>query len=509
VNISFAPIPVKIESQGLELCPTRLILKAPDTYPGRWTFSGGFERMKNLTTGNLETSTNIKVYGIENSDFKAKWTISYGSVSFSDSILFKFGYYSEYEALEDLELSRESPGGRYKLEDGHVVELNLGSDDRAIFITMNYPSLKALKYLKRLDLRGNLFQIKSIPEVITSYYKDLSYLNLSGDYLTQIPAAIGNLSKLDTLILNNQQGNNEITSLPDSFCNLTSLKYFDISSNNISELPENFGNLNKLETLKLWGSVLNRIPVSFGNLSSLKYCYISGINSNLPESFSQLTNLVGLNINGDPNVTKIPDNIGNLKKLKSFVYQGDNNFERLPESICNMDSLNELVLRSGSLKELPTNIGNLKNLQKLDLYSSLSGLPPSFPDLSNLKYLLLKSPESISHSFHLPEEIGKLSNIEGISIWFVKLDSVPNSIGNLSKLIDLDMNYCNLQSVPPSIGNLKKLNHLSLIFNKLSSIPDNFKNLKIHGYLNLNGNENLAWQINEIRSWNICTDLIY
>ena len=507
VNISFNPIPVKIESERLYL--TGLILKAPATFPGRWTFSGGFERLDNLTSGNVETSTNIKVHGIENSDFKAKWTISYGSVSFSDSIQLKFGNYTEYEALEDLDLLREPPGGRVKFENGHVVDLNFGSDGRATWITVNFPSLRALKYLKRLNLSGNLFQIKAIPEVITTYYKDLTYLNLSGDYLTQIPEAIGNLSKLDTLILNNQQGNNEITAIPDGFCNLTSLKYFDISSNNISALPENFGNLTKLETLKMWGSVLNRLPVSFGNLSSLKYCYIGGINSNLPESFSQLTNLVDLNINGDPSVTKLPDNIGNLKKCKTFVYQGDNNFEKLPESICNMDSLNDLVLRSGSLKELPTNIGNLKSLKKLDLYSDLSGLPPSFLDLGNLKYLLLKSSQSMSHSFHLPEEIGKLSNLEGISIWFVKLDSVPNSIGNLSKLIDLDLNYCNLQSVPPSMGNLKRLNHLSLIFNKLSSIPDNFKNLKIYGYINLNGNEKLAWQIAEIRSWNICTDLIY
>lgn len=514
INVIFKPIRVKVITEGSDKYSTRIRLKTDATYTGSWLITGNISKVRELTgIGDLyaHQSPYIEIYGKENDIINAKWTVTYGSVSFSDSISFNTGNYNEYEALEDLQLTDESPGGRYVIENGHVVELNIGADQGGYLLSQlgEYPALKSLIYLRRLVLSGDLLSV--FPEVITLYYKDLRYLDLGGNFINQLPADIGNLTKLETFILNMQQAGAEITTMPESFCNLVNLKYLDLSTNNFSDLPANFGNLTKLEFLNLYGSLLNSLPASFGDLISLKYFHGAGVKTNLPESFSQLINLVELDLAGRPEVTKLPDNIGNLKRLKIFWYQGDMNIEKLPDSICELDSLVHLAFRS-NLTELPANFGNLKNLQILDLFSNIGVLPPGFTDLSNLKGLTLRSSLENGPVFSLPDDIGKLTNLEGIMILNTNLYSLPESIGSLSKLIDIYIQNCKLQSVPATIGDLRHLSNLFLNNNELSVIPDNFRNLNLGtriSRISLEGNVNLAWQIDEILSWNICDELIY
>jgi Leucine-rich repeat (LRR) protein len=220
---------------------------------------------------------------------------------------------------------------------------------------------------------------------------------------------------------------------------------------------------------------------------------------------------VELDLGGTPEVTKLPDNIGNLKKLKIFWYQGDMNIEKLPDSFCELDSLVHFAFRS-NLTELPANIGNLKNLQLFDLFSNIAVLPPGFTDLSKLKGLALRSSLETGPVFTLPDDIGKLTNLEGIMILNTNLYSLPVGIGSLSKLIDIYIQNCKLQTVPASIGDLRHLSNIFLNNNELSVIPDNFRNLSLGtriSRISLEGNVNLAWQIDEILSWNICDELIY
>lgn len=499
VHINFNPINVKIRKQGLDAYSTRIRLIIDEPYPGKWSISGNLQRFD----PDQLTQHNILVKGTENGTIYAKWTVTYGSVSFSDTIIFKTRNYNEYEALEDL-----NKQNCYTMENGHVVEINLGSDGNAHKFGRfdEYPALSALKYLRKLNLCGG--GVGSFSSSIPLYYKDLIFLDLSCNYINQIPANIGELRKLETLKLNNQDNYNQITQIPESFCNLVNLKYLDLSSNDVSELPSAFGNLNKLEKLLLWGNIIRELPSSFGNLNSLKYLGITGVRNNLPESFGQLTNLEELLIGGTSAVTKLPDNIGNLKKLKFFSYQGDTNIEYLPNSFCELDSMKEFYFRS-NLKELPLNFGNLKSLETLNLYANLKELPGSFVNLKTLKYLRIASSKSNNTVFILPQNIEQLSNLEGIAIEHTNFHTVPNSIGRLTKLRELSFWNCSLDSIPPSIGDLKNLRSLNLVENNLSIIPENLKNLKGLYVVNLAGNINLAWQIDQIRKWGICSEVIY
>lgn len=510
VHVNFNPIKVKIIKDGLDHYSTRIGLNVEGPYQGKWTISGDCQHYESTQLCGVEVPKenfpSIIAYGNENGTINAKWAITYGSVSFSDSISFKTGNYNEYEALEDIGIINYPQ--HYSTENGHVVEIYLGADGKgwAFERFEEFPALRALKYLRKLILSGD--GIHNFSSSIPLYYKDLTYLNLGGNYINQIPANIGELKKLEFLDLSNPQDDNEISQIPESFGNLGSLKYLDLSSNSITELPSTFGNLKKLETLLMWGSILNSLPTSFGNLNSLKKFNLNGIRNNLPESFSQLTNLEDFFAGGTSAVTKLPENIGNLKRLKIFNYQGDLHIETLPNSFCDLDSLNVFDLWS-NLKELPINFGNLKSLETLILHGNLKELPQSFTNLKTLKYFSVTSPKSNNPVFVLPNDIDKLINLDGIAIEHTNLYSVPNSIGRIPRLREISFWDCALDSVPSSIGDLKYLSGLNFVGNNLSKIPDNFKNLKGLNVINLAENKNLAWQIDQIRDWKISTEVIY
>jgi len=513
IHISFNPIDATIVS-GRNLNSPKIYLTGPgiknSSYKGEWTITGDIYRTQSTQLGGVivpkENFPTILIYGKENGTVYAKWTVKYGSVSFSDTIILKTKEYYESEALADLQIT-DRPW-HYTIEDGHVVFLDMGGTGTGwMFEDFDqFPTLMALKYVRKLILYGTLTDHFS--SAIPTYLKNLTYLDLSSNFIDQMPDNIGELKKLETLIIDNQQDNHQIRQIPESFGGLESLKYLKMSSILI-DLPSTFGNLHKLEKLDFFGTSLNSIPECFGNLSSLKYFWINGFYNNLPESFSHLTNLREMTV-GDCYLTKLPDSIGNLKKLNKIYLHGPNNkIETLPASICEMDSLKQLDIVSLPLKELPVNFGNLKGLESLTLYSGIRFLPQNICNLSGLKSLFIGGPINTDVAFTIPDDIWHLTNLEILHISGQNLKSVTSNIGKLSKMRFLDLSNCELDSVPSSISEFKNLYSLNLGGNNLSSIPLSFKNLKGLTFFYLQQNKDLAWQIEEIRSWGICSYLSY
>ncbi len=137
-------------------------------------------------------------------------------------------------------------------------------------------------------------------------------------------------------------------------------------------------------------------------------------------------------------------------------------------------SLHISPTKSNNLFVLPENIGNLTELQCLEIISlNLENLPKSLCKLKNLNTLNLRSN---------------------------KLRKLPEEFGNLSKLRYLILSNNNLSFLPETFGNLSNLINLSLENNRLSSLPESFKNLHLRG-LNLHKNpmislsniSNLTW----------------
>lgn len=527
VNISFSPLAVKIEVENSENYSTRAYLNDAGGNNGIWILKGDYLRFESRQLGGIivpkENYPSILVYGKENSSFTAIRVVTYGSVSFSDTLIVKTREYTEYEALEDLQALNHPY--RYKIENGHVTTISLLGDGIGwVFGDFDYyPALKALKFLEHLYISGS--GLHKFSREIPEYYKNLKEIDFFGNFIDSIPSNIGELKKLEVLRLGGQDDYHRITKIPESFANLISLREFYYSPGNYTNtLPDSIGNLTGLKIFDIFGSSLETLPTSFGNLESLKLFYVSEIKSNIPESFGNLKNLENFSMDMySSHMTSFPASFGKLKKLKSLIIRGASDILNLPENFGELDSLQTFIW-DGSLKELPVSFGDLKNIKIIQINGNLSALPQSFANIKTLKELTIKNTIHKSN-FALPENIDGLSNLEILNLSYVTTTGLPINIGNLKSLKVLEMDHCALESLPASIVDLSNLKKLRLIVNNLTIIPDDIGKLKNLEELNLSGNKlnslpasiqelnnlitlnifgnpGLSWQIETIKSWN-------
>jgi hypothetical protein len=180
-----------------------------------------------------------------------------------------------------------------------------------------------------------------------------------------------------------------------------------------------------------------QLPASIGNLTKLQYLnikqnYLSGT---LPwKGLGNLTRLTHLLLNGrsvDPEPTIYAHHPG--KDLKgSFSDERTNNF-------------------SGSMGR---EVGRLKNLR----YLELMGVNSDHTGLTG----------------DIPEELGLLTNLEGLHLSFNSFETLPSSLKELRNLLQIDINYNEFSgSIPSWINQWTKLRFFWLQGNNFSgSIPD-------------------------------------
>jgi len=263
-----------------------------------------------------------------------------------------------------------------------------------------------------------------------------------------------------------------ISSIPESISNLTKLERLILIDQNINELPEQFTDLNNLETLKIQGSNLVDLPSDFQNLQSLVELDLSCNNLiSFPESITFLSQLEILDLSLN-NIEYLPPNIVNLVNLKDLRI-GFNSFSgNIPETLCSLINLESLEIPGHTTNDpndphsnfdgcisdnwsdfngtIPECIGNLVNLERLDLqYNKLSG--------------------------QIPESIGNLTSLEFLGMGYNNFDGgIPYSIGNLINLSGLELSDCNLSGPIPETmcGFPNMTSYIVLDNNSFSDIPE-------------------------------------
>jgi len=131
-------------------------------------------------------------------------------------------------------------------------------------------------------------------------------------------------------------------------------------------------------------------------------------------------------------------------------------------------NLKELWMDSNGLRELPPEIGLLRQLLFLDVSkNSLERLPPELECLQSLTDLYLSN----NVLMELGGNIGALNYLQTLKVDDNHLVELPDSIGRLTKIEELVINHNELESLPPSIGLLKKLQILYADENFLETIP--------------------------------------
>ena len=217
-----------------------------------------------------------------------------------------------------------------------------------------------------------------------------NFLYLKGLDLTFLPSEIGQLTKLEELLLES----NKLTSLPPEIGQLANLKIHNVSDNPLANLPKEIGRLRKLEKLIIGGGLFNEsrltnLPKEIGQLSNLTMLSLSFNKlTTLPPEICRLTNLQHLFINGNQ-LNSLPSEIWSLTKLITLDLGGFsetdsissekflcNQLTILPRKIENLVNLEKLDLRNNNLVELPVEIRNLKKLKELDLRGNKLEIPP-------------------------------------------------------------------------------------------------------------------------------------
>lgn len=215
----------------------------------------------------------------------------------------------------------------------------------------------------------------------STWGKPVTSLSLGHCGLKALPKEIGELTKLERLVING----NPLTSLPQELGKLTSLTCLDVGSNQFSRLPDVLWNLVSLRELHIQSNGLTE----------------------LPEGLTRLEHLETLDLRGN-RLTTLPDWLPRLRRLRTLDLSGKHRstpLKWLPECLSQMPQLEKLRANHCELESLPEWLEELRGLQTLDLsYNKLTDLPESLHRLAQrgtLKELFLVGNPGLG----LPDEV--------------------------------------------------------------------------------------------------------
>lgn len=241
----------------------------------------------------------------------------------------------------------------------------------------------------------------------------------------------------------------DISKLPEELWGLTELKELHVFEGLVNEIPEDIGNLTNLENLTIMVRSLDYIPKAIGKLTKLKSLTIACA-SQIVKDLSEYKPL------GKATLSELPSEIGNLKNLEDF-------------QLC-----------CTSIKTLPKELGNLVNLTHLDLSSnSIESLPEELVNLKKLKSIFLKENELES----FPIILRQLKNLEFLELSNNKIEIIPYEVISFKKLSCLNLSSNKITNIHKSLSKVESLKSLSLEGNPLKKRDIKFlysnKNLQI------------------------------
>ena len=222
-----------------------------------------------------------------------------------------------------------------------------------------HSTICSLKLLESLDL-SRCSNFDNLLENLGNV-KGLKWLGLSETAVKELPSSIGRLTSLTSLNILNCKN---LVCLPNTTCGFKFHGDLDLSKClRFKNLPENPWIIEGLRTLDLSKTAIEEMPSSIGCLTNLttltlRFCI------NLvcfPSTICSLKSLNSLDLS-DCNLSSIPNDIGCLSSLE-YLNLSRNNFDSLPESISQLYNLLGLYLegckRLQSLENVPLTIDSV------------------------------------------------------------------------------------------------------------------------------------------------------
>ena len=161
--------------------------------------------------------------------------------------------------------------------------------------------------LEILDLSGN--KLSELPEDLSRLHQ-LKILFCSNNLFTTLPAVLGQCPNLSMIGFRA----NQIASIPAAALP-PDLRWLVLTDNQISELPSTLGNCTSLQKLMLAGNQLRALPPSIENCTKLELLRISANQfSVLPDVLFDLPNLSWLAFAGNP-LSNLADSASSIREI--------------------------------------------------------------------------------------------------------------------------------------------------------------------------------------------------
>ncbi|CAI0415994.1 unnamed protein product [Linum tenue] len=261
----------------------------------------------------------------------------------------------------------------------------------------------------------------------------------------RLPGVIGNLSVMLRIL---HVGYNQISGeVPDGIQNLVGLQRFGASDSNFSgKIPSFWGKLPNLEWLLLgFNRFSGQIPVSIGNL----------------------TRLIVLDLSRNYLEGEIPAVLSNCQSLTTLDLSNSNLTGRIPPGLMTISSLSDFLDLGGNrlIGEIPGEVGNLRNLGSLGLYSNmLSGeIPSSLGSCVRMELLYLQD-NLLKGS--IPSSLNELKGLREFNVSRNNLSGeVPVFFQSFSSLQLLNLSYNSFQGEVPTEGVFRNASAISVTGN--------------------------------------------
>ncbi|KAF8035460.1 hypothetical protein BT93_C1475 [Corymbia citriodora subsp. variegata] len=372
-------------------------------------------------------------------------------------------------------------------------------------------TLTQCKELLVLSLSFNCFQ-GIIPRDIDGLQK-LQELYFGTNNLTgTIPPTIGNMSSLHMLFI---EFNSIGGKIPSEIGKLVNLNAMSLQDNLLTgKVPQEVFNISSLQVLSLMdnflsGSLPSSSELSLPNLEKL-FLANNGFGGNIPQYFSNFSNLVIFYAGNNQLSGPIPLSLGSLKNLRYFPIQsnqltGETYGSELGflSALSNCQSLQTLVLEENPLRgPIPESIKNFSNSLQI-LFAPNCQIRGHIPNqmgfLKSLTFLQLSDNDLDGElllrqnriSGLIPNCIGNLNSLQKFLVSSNNMTLViPASLWSLQQLIflNLSLNFFN-GVLPVDMGKMTAIQSIDLSWNRLTgAIPSSIQELKSLSSLNLSRN---------------------
>ncbi|RHY33803.1 hypothetical protein DYB32_001402 [Aphanomyces invadans] len=330
-----------------------------------------------------------------------------------------------------------------------------------------------------------------VPKELDRYegFVHMEHLNLSSNEIQELPSSMVLLQVLDV-------EHNQLSTLPDTICQLKNLTVLRVGSNFLTTLPTQFCRMPKIKELDMKLNRMVALPSDFGQLTSLTHLDVSG-NSlvAVPPSVLQLTHLTTFNLVGN-NHLKVPSAASQKNGIPAIFWEIKNQihmYDRLlPVEIARLTSLRILTLRKNELTEFHAEcIASSCPWEMLDCENNqLSQLPHTIAHCTNLRVLrmgcniLEKLPDQMdtllaleeclvphNHLAALPDTLAHLTALRVLDVSNNRIETLASfDFACPTNLVDFRANLNLLSELPPSIGRSNLL-ALSLSGNRFNVYP--------------------------------------